>query len=205
LHLRTAAWSSAALAAVLGDLAGQLQGAPDQKATFTPSAFGPLDATKAGIGAAAPFSLTGDTDDTVHLHGTVVFLPTRLVAAAADRGAVVDFPAAKGVDSALDLAIDCAALGNALANGGYVYSTCDGSCVAALCRTGITAQWNTAADLSNKLGGSVLLEVTASAGATVGDGAEPVSFVGAWVGQFTGTSMSAFSSKGAVKGYTPAK
>ena len=205
MHARAAAWSAASLPTILGDLTGLLSGTPDQKALFAPATFGPLDAVKAGISVAAPFSLTADTDDTLHLHGIVVLLPTRLVAAAADRRAVVDFPAAKGVDSALDLAIDCAALGAALANGGYVYPTCDGSCAASLCRAGITAQWRGAADLSGKLGGSVLLDVTASASSAVGDDAEPISFNGAWVGQFTGTSMTAFAGKGAVKGYTPAK
>ena len=203
MHSRAVTWSSASLPTILGDLVGPLVGAPDQKAVFTPSTLGTLDAVKAGISAAAPFSLTADTDDTLHLHGILVFLPTRLVAAGADRRAIVDFPAAKGVDSALDLAVDCAGLGNALANGGYVYSTCDGSCAAALCRTAITAQWSGAADLSSKLGGSVLLDVTASASSAGGEDAEPVSFDGAWVGQFTGTSMTAFACKGTVKGYTP--
>ena len=205
LHARAAAWSAASLASILGDLQGPLLGAPDQKAAFTPTTFGALDAATAGITSAAPFSLTADTDDTLHLHGTLVFLPTRLVATAADRSAVVDFPAATGVDSALALAVDCAALGNALANGGYVYSACDGTCAAGLCRTAITAQWSTAADLSNKLGGSVLLDVPASASSAVGDGAEPVSFDGAWVGQFTGASLTSFASKGAAKGYTSSK
>ena len=159
----------------------------------------------ARISAAAPFSLTADTDDTLHLHGTLVFLPTQLVAAAADRRAVVDFPAAKGADSALDLAIDCGGLGATLANGGYVYPTCDGACAAALCRVGIAAQWSAAGGLSSKLGGSVLLDVTASASSAVGDAAEPVSFAGAWLGQFTGASLTAFASKGTVKGYAAGK
>lgn len=72
-------------------------------------------------------------------------------------------------------------------------------------RSAITAQWQSAADISSKLGGSVLLDVTASASATVGDSAEPESFDGAWLGQFTGASMTAFASKGTAKGYAPPK
>ena len=198
-------WLLAGLPLTQKDLAFRLKAGPsDNYANVTPIALGPLSAANAGLGAPVPFSFVADTNDALHLAGSIVIAPTKMVTAAADVTAVADVPTSTHVPSALALKIDCKALGATLAQSGNAYGTCNGACAAALCSTALDAMWKTAGDVSTTLSEQTLLAITASVQATVGEYAEPQSFSGAWIGQVA-TPLSKFASRGSATGALPPK
>ncbi len=182
MQSRATAWLTAATPKVPGELRGHLMGTASDKATFTPTTFGGLDATQTVL-VKNPFTIGADTDDTLKLNGDFAIWPTRLVAVAAGAEAKVDFPAATSVPSALALAIDCNGLGASLANQGYAFATCDGSCTAALCKQAIASRWEAYAGSSEKQGNKLDVNFTASAATQFDDDAVPQSYNGSWVGQ----------------------
>ena len=182
MQTRATSWLTAAIPTVPGDLHGHLTGTGSDKATFVPETLGGLDATTVTL-IKSPFTVVADTDDTLKLTGNVIVWPSRLLALAANVEAAATFPPATSVPAALAIAIDCTGFGAALASNGYAFGTCDGVCVAALCKKAIADRWEVAAGTSEKLASKLDLQFTASAGTQFDDLAVPVSYTGSWLGQ----------------------
>jgi hypothetical protein len=215
LRARATAWTTASKQNAFGDLGFHIDpGKSAGLAEVTVQQLGILPASEAGVTTRVPFGWTADAktttpDDTVHLSGSVYVSPTALVTHAADARAAIDVPGAKGVPSALATQIDCAGLALALVGaGGASYPGCDVSCTAILCAAGLAEMWTRARDASATSLEVTQIGLTASARAEVGDYAEPIAFLGAWVGQVTAPGNKTFALKGTAKaayGTTPPK
>lgn len=152
-------------------------------------------ATVASIPAAeAGFSFTNqvpkwsaEPGDTVLLSTLLPFAPSRLLAALAEKAALVDVPTASTISEALAETLSCNAVAVALvasgASPGESYLGCDLACTEMLCQTALESLWQKARDASlsdpNGLGA---VNVTASGEAGVDDNARPTGFSGSWVG-----------------------
>jgi hypothetical protein len=182
MQTRVTSWLAAAAPKLPGELRGHLVGTASDKATFAPLTFGGLDATQTVL-VKNVLTLGADADDTLKLNGDVIVWPSRLLAVAAAPEAKADFPASTSVPSALALAVDCQGLGAALAIPSYAFGTCDGACVANLCKQALVTRWEAAAASSEKQGNKLDLSFTASAATQFDDDAIPQSYNGSWVGQ----------------------
>jgi len=184
MHDRVAAWLVAAAQAGLGDLTGHLDG-DATKPVFTPLMLGSLDAGAAGVSAPLPFAWSGQANDVLSMSGSVAIVPSELACAAADAQAAADVSGATGVPDALALSIDCDGLGDSLANGGYAFGACDGSCMSGLCSAAIEAAWSAGAAALTKTSDALSLTFSVAAPVQVVDTPEVQSYAGSWVGSFS--------------------
>jgi hypothetical protein len=195
-----------------GTLSMHLSSPDGKTATIGLQSFGALDAATAGLSVKDPFAWTADSDDTVHLAGTMLLQAAPLVAHSADLEAASSVAHAVDVPSALALAVDCTDLAALLAltdgsggggtgpDGGV--SHCDAACLAGLCTSALVNRWKTAADPVAAHDTPTLFGLTASAHADVGDAAQPVKFEGTWVGKILATTGTC-STKGMATAATP--
>ena len=197
LHDRIAKWLQEAAQNGAGDLIGHIAGDPS-KPVFTPTLVGTLDAAKAGLSAPLPFAWSGQPNDVLSISGNVSIVPSQLACLAADQRAQADVPQATGVADALVTTMDCAGLGNALAQGGYAFGTCDGVCAGDLCSTAIANLWTAASASLSKTSDTLTLSISVAAPVTVGDAADVQSYNGSWVGTF-GYTTTQIATKGVAK------
>jgi hypothetical protein len=182
----------------VGDLTGELESSPD-KPVFTPASVGSLDAATAGVSAPLPFAWSGQANDVLSISGSVSVVPSKLAAAAADARAQADVSGATDVADAMSITIDCAGLGDAIAQGTYAFGSCDGSCVSALCSTALTNLWSAGRTALSKTTDALTLTLSVAAPAQVVDTPQVQSYVGSWVGAF-GYATSQIATKGVAKG-----
>jgi hypothetical protein len=213
LSSRAASWLGAGKSSALGVLAAHLgPGRNPGLATVTLESFAGFDAASAGLSLTqnGQFAWTADADDTVHLEGTVHVAPTALAARAADAQAAAQVPGSTGVASALAGQIDCVSFASALVGNGSSYPMCDATCTASLCARGLAGMWNRAAGASGAANDDLLVQITASAAASVAvDAARPpvddvtpapARLAGTWVGRVGRASSATFPMQGPIAG-----
>lgn len=198
MHDRASKWLTEAAQLGIGDLTGHIDGSAS-KPIFTPKTLGAIDAQTAGVSAPLPFAWTGQASDVLSISGDVTIVPSQLACAVADLRAQADVPTATGVADALSQVMDCSGLGAALAQNAYAFGTCDASCVADLCATGIGSLWTAGTNALSKSSDVLTLSLSVAAPAQVGDAAQVESYAGSWVGSFAYGS-SQIGTKGVAKG-----
>lgn len=155
-------------------------------ASFELRQVGSASPSDAGFDDRFAASWSADSSDTLILGTDLSWVPSRLATALALDPARLEFPEATSSASALALAVDCAQVGNVLAQYGVTpgiaaFGTCDQSCTAALCRTAVASAWAKAEAASGDA--LATLSITATGAAQVGDDAEATAVVGSWVGE----------------------
>jgi hypothetical protein len=180
LRQQLAAWAASGLP-TSAKLTGELESVGDAagQAALTLSTLGGIDAQAAGVPTTHLVTWTADPNDIVHLGGTVFWLPTRFVGAAAVAGAKQELPSVSSVTEAMAALVDCAGLAAAL--GGF--GTCDVACSTDLCEDSLHARWQLGLDASATYNQVGEISFAASAAAKVDDVAAPVSFKGSWLGE----------------------
>jgi hypothetical protein len=203
LNARASNWLTAAAPNAFGNLSTHIAPGPSNGlAAVTLGTFAGLDANVAGLTSSVPFGWVADSTDVVHLSGTVLISPSELIATAADVSATNDVPGATDVPSALASQIDCAGFASSLVGSGECYSGCDAGCTGQLCASALSAMWQAAKNASANATHLATVDLAASAKATVGDTAQPISFSGSWTGDVR-VSSGAFSIGGATTATTP--
>ncbi len=205
LRSHAATWLAKGASLTNGPLGARiLSSGVDGEAIVAPQRLGIFAAAEVGLNAAAPFTWVADADDTLRLHGTVTFSPTRLATAGADVIAAGVVPSAVDGASALALALDCTGLGQKLAQGGYSYGACDAACTASLCEGALQRLWKAARNRSEQLAQEASVGITATVHGTLTDNAQPVAFSGDWVGPITASGVT-FGSRGTASATATAK
>jgi hypothetical protein len=183
LRATVASWADKGLAPIRGGAAwtGRLRAGPSAPghATLTVETLGGLPAARVGVAADNVVSLSADPGDTVHVGGTLLFFPSQLVAAAADKGAA---PAT--ASDALVALLDCPKLVDALVASGSAPVSCPTWCLRSGCENGLRSMWTAAAGSSAGAYALSKLSFTVSALARVDEEALIDSFSGTWVGVF---------------------
>lgn len=121
-------------------------------------------------------------DDTLELGVEIFWLPSRLVAGLADRGARSEVPGAADVPAALAELLSCNDLSATLTLGGTVtaFDDCDSTCFKDLCVAGLERLWGEARDAST--GTVANLAINAAGDAQLDTSARPTGLTGTWVG-----------------------
>jgi hypothetical protein len=186
MRAHASAWLTAGKTVTTQKLLTHIAASPTAgKANVDIETWGPLGASDSGLTVDGPFEWTADPDDTVHLSGKLVLLPTELLAHAADLAAAQAVPGASGVSAALASTIACMNLARALVGAGVSYPTCDAACTGALCSAALATMWQRAANASATQNERVAVGMSTSGRAQVGDAADPAGFNGTWVGSVT--------------------
>jgi hypothetical protein len=203
LQARASTWLSAAAPNAFGNLSAHIGAGPSAGlASITLTSFASIDAKSAGLSSSVPFGFVADSTDVVHLSGTVLISPSNLIAAAADANAAADVSGATDVPSALASQIDCTGFASSLVGSGTCYAGCDAGCTSQLCASALSKMWQSAKNASSDVSHLATVDLAASAKATVGDDAQPVSFSGSWTGNVRASS-GAFAVGGATTASTP--
>ena len=155
-------------------------------ALFTMQSLGTITPDECGVPAEYLVSWTADSLDQVSMGGTLFWLPSRLVTVAAERAAADAVPG-QTMPEALAQEVDCDALGAALAG----FPTCDGACLAALCREALAVRWQLARDASASALQIGVLPLQLLALAEFDDEAAITAFAGTWVGQLSDGDVTA--------------
>ena len=177
-------WAEADLAARPPEITAELRGIGEVpgKAWLQVITLGGLPADDAGVPPTAhQSSWSAEPGDRLRLDGTVYWIPSRYVGAAAWQGALAAQPGAASMGEALAAAAGCDDLAASL--GGF--GTCDGACLASLCATALDARWALALDASAVAGLSGSVALSASGPALVDQNAVPVSWSAAWLGKIS--------------------
>ncbi|MBI4955452.1 MAG: hypothetical protein HY908_25745 [Myxococcales bacterium] len=166
----------------------------DGVALFTLGALGPVSADEGGIPADYLVSWSADSFDDVNLGGTLFWLPSRLVAVAAEHA----LPPATSMANALASEVECATVASLLAG----YGACDAGCLQLLCEDALAERWLHARDVSAVAGQIGTIALQALGLAEFDDVAAITAFSGSWVGQVSdGVSVAQVS--GAASGVKP--
>ena len=185
-----------------GDLA-----ASKDSAFLTLSRVVQADPTSAGFPNGFQTIWSADSSDTLLLGTELTWLPSRLVTALAEPAALLEFPDASNLESALAMSVDCTLVAQVLlaygaSPGSALYGTCGQSCALSTCASAVASAWMKARNAS----GSDLatLGFTATGAAVVGDEAEVTSLHGSWVGELVigdthATGSGALSASSAAK------
>ena len=147
-----------------------------------------IAAADAGFPTSFQSTWSADSSDTLLLGTELTWVPSRLVTALALAPALVEFPEASGVESALAQSVDCGLVAQTLLAhgatvGAAVYPTCDASCAASTCTNAVGALWQKARDSSGST--VATLSVTGTGTADVGDDASVTALKGSWVGELS--------------------
>lgn len=180
-----AGWATAGVTPSPSGLLGHLSAVDDVQglALLSVSSFAGVDAAALGIPATHLVAWNADPGDTVHLAGTVFWMPSRFVGAAVLTGAkatVPDLPPGATVVDAIERSVACADLAAVLGS-----SLCDVTCIAALCQQAIAARWTLGLEASATATQVGQIGVSAAGAALVDDEAVPISFEGSWIGTVT--------------------
>lgn len=193
-------WIDLGLAGASPELTGQIdaiEGVPG-KALFYASRIGGLDAMTAGAPPVHLLSLTAGPDDKAFLSGSVYFLPSRFIGAAAEAGAEKDLMTVDTMADALAQAAACDDLATDLGP----TPACDAACLADLCRAGLQLAWQAAIDASAQSASVATIDIGASGVFQVDDTAVPTALTGTWLGKVSAGGVSA-SVTGNVTGIAP--
>lgn len=199
---RMAGWIDLGLAQGTAELTGGLaaiDGVPD-KALFSASTLGGLDAASSGVPAEHLMSWTSQPGDQVVLSGAVYWVPSRFIGAACRAGAESELDLEADMADLLSAVTGCNALAAAL--GGV--DECDADCLAYLCHVALADRWVAALDASALDGAVGKVSITASGQVTVDDVATPVALAGSWIGQVSDGFTTA-SVKGSLSGALPSE
>ena len=189
MRTRVGEWIDEGLSALsAGSTAtGRLTAMPsgNAHATYALETLFGLDAEEGGVPTENVLSMSVNPGDLVIVGGTLPWLPTRVLAAAADT-AVRE---ANGGDGSaaeeLTAWVDCAGLVEQLQEAGPLPSTCQAPCIQAACEQAISRLWSQAASksaASYDVGG---LAFTISGTALVNGEAVIVGWTGTWLGTAT--------------------
>lgn len=147
---------------------------------LTMASVGGQDPAEAGFSTDLKVTWTADPGDKVRVGATATWMPSRLVTALARAPAVAESKSAQSVAAALGEHLDCDGLGSKLsASASSPFASCDGACLADLCRSALGALWERARNSQIE---PVTLEIAAGGVAQIDDSARPIGFEGAWVG-----------------------
>ncbi len=144
--------------------------------------------SRCGMNEQAALSLATETGDRLVWSSTLNFDAGQILACLGESVAFVDVPEATTVPRALDLSLDCAAVGGVLteagANTGNVSATCGVACLATLCQQALEVMWNRGVSAA---GGAprATLTVSAAGELSISPEARPEAMTGSWVGQLT--------------------
>jgi hypothetical protein len=175
-------WAAAALPAGPFQITARLSGISDVpgKAWLEMEKIGPVVAEDAGVPKAAhQMSWTADPGDLLRLTGTVYWVPSRFLGAAAWLGAQAEMQGVGSIGEALAGAALCEDLGAAL--GGY--AECDAECMAGLCAAGLSARWEAALDALPEPDWTGTVAISASGPGAVNQDAVAVGWTGEWLGK----------------------
>jgi hypothetical protein len=183
LHGALEGWLLAAFDNQPAELEGRLTAVPNVPtyATFSAIRLGNVPADEAGIPSSHLVKLTADPGDTVHLGGSLFWLPTRYIGGLCKTSALEGAPEGATMVDALSGVAGCAALGDALGS----FGACDATCIAGLCEEALAERWDNALDGSALQGKIGIIDITAAGMATVDDVAVPATFQGSWLGSVT--------------------
>ena len=177
-------WAEADLAARPPEITAGLRGMSEVpgKAWLEVIALGGLPAEEAGVPATAhQASWVSEPGDRLRLDGTVYWIPSRYVGAAAWEGALAAQPGASTMGEALAAAAACDDLAASL--GGF--GACDEVCLASLCATALDARWSLAVDASAAAGLAGSFALSVSGPAVIDEDATPVAWSAAWLGKIS--------------------
>lgn len=147
-----------------------------------------VTASEAGFPTSFQSTWSADSSDTLLLGTQLTWLPSRLVTALALAPALLEFPQAGSLESALAQSVDCQLVAQTLLAHGTtagveLYAGCDESCAASACTSAVSALWNKARDSSGST--VATLGVTGTGSAEVGDDAAAIAVDGSWVGELS--------------------
>lgn len=181
-------------------LVGQLTAPVNGPATFAPTRLLGLESSAGDAPTPKAFAWSGGDDDEVKAAGSLSFWPSRVLAAAVAKAALVDGP--QGVPAAMGAEDVCPSVGTSLAPSGPAFGTCNSACLRDLCKAAFTTMWNRARHADEDAGVGAVLALAAAGAAVVDGDAHLVSFSGAWAGSITDGSGSALAAsvKGAAAG-----
>lgn len=165
-------------------------------------AFG-LAPSVSGFARQSPATWTAEAGDKVVLGATLSWQPSRLLLALLEERAS-DGDTTEG-DPVLEGVIDCSMVADLIGAAGQLppdpTESCNNECARELCVKALSELWANAVETQEDAQPATLA-LSATGTAQVNDVAEPVSFVGSWVGQLS-TSFSQTSTSGTVSA-TPA-
>ena len=147
-----------------------------------------VSASEAGFPTSFQSTWSADSSDTLLLGTQLTWLPSRLVTALALAPALVEFPQAASLESALAQSVDCQLVAQTLLAHGTtagveLYAGCDESCAASACTSAVSTLWNNARDASGTT--IATLAITGTGSAKVGDDAAAIALQGSWVGELS--------------------
>jgi hypothetical protein len=140
----------------------------------------------AGFPTSFQSSWSADSSDTLLLGTELAWVPSRLVTALALAPALLEFPQATSLESALAQSVDCGLvaqvlLENGATAGSAVYPGCDQACALSACTAALSSLWQQARDSSGTTVAS--LSITGTGHADVGDDAAVIAVAsGSWLG-----------------------
>jgi len=148
-----------------------------------------VPASDAGFPTSFQSTWSADSSDTLLLGTQLTWLPSRLVTALALAPALLEFPGAASLESALAQSVDCGLvaqtlLANGATAGAALYAGCDESCALLACTNAISDLWSKARDSSGTT--VATLDFTGTGSAVVGDDASATALnQGSWVGELS--------------------
>lgn len=152
------------------------------KAELAWTSLAGVPAAEAGLPAQSLVSWRAEPGDRLLLGASVELEPAPLLAALAIRSALAEQPAASTLPGALAEQLDCITLGVDLyTRTESMMGRCDADCTAGLCALALDALWQRAIT-EEPTAAPALLELGATATATVDAQARPLSCTGTWVG-----------------------
>ena len=178
-------------------------GASQGHAVLHATTVGAMPAALLGIPDDTLVSLTATPTDDVQLGGSILWFPSRFVAAAADEGARNSTLNVTDAADALAGVVGCEALPALLESSGSLPQSCDEVCLRTLCVDAIFDRWTNARAASATSLQVASLTFTASAAAEVMPNAGIRSIGGTWAGTYDQGSQSV-ALKGTAIGSPPA-
>jgi hypothetical protein len=163
--------------------------APDTagQAGFSLTSVLGLPPASAGFSSANVASVSAETDDLLRVGTTLNWLPSPLLAEAAERTAIAERPGTRSsAAEGMSETFDCANLAGLIVATGdspdEAFPDCDERCVLALCDGAMEVLWARVAGSNLP---SVAWQISAAASAEIDAAARPTSLDGNWIGSLT--------------------
>ena len=130
---------------------------------------------------------SANSHDVLLVGSNFLWAPQELLTRLAVAPALESSPTASGVERALANRLDCGLFAGTLTGAGQpqgeIYPSCTQLCSINHCRAAVALLWERGLGVTSFA--QPLFSLSGSGDATVGDGAEVVSFEGSWVGRFS--------------------